>query len=141
MAFLAEPALAQLAYTLDMELCWRLGPKVETHPIVRVHAGSDNLACGDVPRFRADKSGWQFSFGWMADGLHGENAMQGRWLDVSLETPFVHWYIGYPTQLPDGRVVFQLGTNQICVLDPGARKVALLAKGRWPVVTIRGGRN
>jgi hypothetical protein len=91
---------------------------------------------GEVPRFRADKSGWQFDFGWMADGLHGRNAVEGQKLDVSLETPFLYWYIGYPTQLPSGQVVFQLGWNQICILDPNERKVALLAKGRWPVITM-----
>ena len=31
---------------------------------------------GDVPRFRADKSGWQFYFGWMAGRLHGENTIE-----------------------------------------------------------------
>ena len=94
---------------------------------------------GEVPRFRADKSGWQFYFGWMTDGLHGSNPTNSRRLDVSLETPFLQWYIGYPTQLPNGQVVFQPGRNQICILDPNERKVALLAKGRWPVITIEDG--
>jgi hypothetical protein len=93
---------------------------------------------GDVPRFRADKSGWQFYFGWMAGRLDGENAKEGRNLDVSLDTPFVWWRVFCPTQLPSGNVVFQLGRNQICILDPNQRKIALLAKGRSPVITIHG---
>jgi hypothetical protein len=36
-------------------------------------------------------------------------------------------------------VIFQLGQRQICVLDPNERTVALLAKGRWPIVTMRKG--
>jgi hypothetical protein len=72
-----------------------VGPDTNSRPRERSPSDqvvSANLACtvaeppsvgfwpgGDVPRFRADKSGWQFSFGWMADGLHGENAMEGRW--------------------------------------------------------------
>ena len=94
---------------------------------------------GDVPRFRADKSGWEFRFGWMAGGLYGVNTADGRTLDVSLETVFVRWPVGYPTQLPNGQVVFQLGRNQICLLDPDERKVALLAKGRGPVVAMKDG--
>jgi hypothetical protein len=91
---------------------------------------------GEVPRFRADKSGWQFYFGWMAGRLDGENTKEGRNLHVSLDTPFVWWRVYCPTQLPSGQVVFQLGTNQICILDPNARKIALLAKGRSPVITM-----
>ena len=91
---------------------------------------------GDVPRFRVDKSGWQFRFGWVAGGLYGENTKTGVRLDVSLETPFLQWRVGSPTQLPGGRVIFQLGEDQICILDPSDRTIALLAKGHWPVITI-----
>jgi hypothetical protein len=91
---------------------------------------------GDVPKFRNDQSGWSFYFGWMAGGLSGNNAKDGRRVYVSLETPFAVWPVRSPTQLPSGQVVFQLGKNQICVLDPNERKIALLAKGRWPVVTL-----
>ena len=95
------------------------------------------LPGGEVPRFRADKSGWQFHFGWMAGRLYGKNEKEDKTLGVSLETPFVQWPIYCPTQLPSGQVVFQLGTNQICILDPNEHKVALLAKGRWPVITMK----
>ena len=94
---------------------------------------------GEVPHFRSDRSGWQFQFGWMACSLDGKNTKDGRNVDVSMETPFLRWPVRYPTQLPSGQVVFQLGRNQICVLDPNERKIALLAKGRWPVVSIKHG--
>ncbi len=98
------------------------------------------LPGGDVARFRvADKSGWQFRFGWMAARLDGENVKEGKMLDVSLDTPFVRWPIFYPTQLPSGQVVFQLGENQICILDPNERTIALLVKGRCPVITMKDG--
>jgi hypothetical protein len=96
---------------------------------------------GDVPRFRADKSGWEFWWGWMAGRLAGSNTQDGQTADISLDTPFLTWPVYYPTQLPNGQVVFQLGGNQICILDPNERKIALLAKGRWPVITMRGGQN
>ena len=75
----------------------------------------------------------------MAGRLDGENAKKGRNLDVSLDTPFIRWPVYCPTQLPSGQVVFQLGGNQICILDPNERKIALLAKGRWPVITMKEG--
>jgi hypothetical protein len=72
----------------------------------------------------------------MAGHLEGENAKDGRTLHVSLDTPFLWWRVHFPTQLPSGQVVFQLGSHQICILDPNERKIALLAKGRSPVVTM-----
>jgi hypothetical protein len=39
-------------------------------------------------------------------------------------------------QLPGDLVLFQLGENQICVVDPNLKKVALLAHGRGPVAVI-----
>jgi hypothetical protein len=33
-------------------------------------------------------------------------------------------------------VVFQLGENQICVMDPNAKTIALLVHGRGPVAAI-----
>ena len=75
----------------------------------------------------------------MMGHLVGDNAKKGRKVDVSLDTPFVRWDIDYPTQLPSGQVVFQLGRDQICVLDPNQRKVALFARGRWPVITMGAG--
>jgi hypothetical protein len=91
---------------------------------------------GEVPRFRADRSGWEFHFGWMAGRLDGVHTKTGRKADVALETFFVRWPVWNPTQLPSGHVIFQLGQNQICVLDPNERSIALLAKGRWPVATV-----
>jgi hypothetical protein len=96
---------------------------------------------GDVPRFHADKSGWQFHFGWMAGRLDGENTMRGRRVHLSLDTPFVQWPVCNPTQLPTGHVIFQLGRDQICILDPDENQVALLAKGRWPLITLKGSVN
>ena len=52
---------------------------------------------------------------------------------LSLETPFVQWFVRAPVQLPGDLAVFQLGPHQICVVDPNERKVALLVKGRGPV--------
>ena len=120
----------------------------DPNPSVRVVSAS--LACavaeptlaglrpgGEVPRFAGDKSGWEFYFGWMAGHLNGENSAEGKHVEVLLDTPFVRWPVCHPTQLPSGQVIFQLGRNQICIIDPEERKIALLAKGHSPVVTMR----
>lgn len=41
------------------------------------------------------------------------------------------------TPLPNDYVVFQLGDNQICILEPGTKRIALLTKGRGPAVVIK----
>ncbi len=122
-----EPSPAEIVVLADVS-----GTAADP-PCVRIRRG------GEVPRFRADKSGWQFHFGWMAGRLDGENMMNGQNIHLSLETPFVRWPVYCPTQLPSGHVIFQLGRHQICILDPDDRKVALLAKGRWPVVALKDG--
>jgi hypothetical protein len=73
----------------------------------------------------------------MAGRLDGANAKSDRKLGVAFETPFLRWSVRHPTQLPSGHVVFQLDGEQICILDPNERKIALLAKGRSPVVNMR----
>ena len=99
----------------------------------------DSFNIGDVPRLgTAGKSGWRFWSGfWAFEGLNGENAKDGRRLHLSLETPFLEWYIRNATQLPGDQVVFQLGRDQICILDPDAKKIALVARGWGPIVAIR----
>ena len=96
---------------------------------------------GEVPQLGAAvNSPWKFRAGfWQAEGLRGENAGDHRQLRLAVETPFVSWGVRNATQLPNDQVVFQLGRNQICILDPNEKKVALLARGRGPVVAIKEG--
>jgi hypothetical protein len=95
---------------------------------------------GEVSRLgTAGESGWKFRAGfWAFEGLSGENAKDGRRLHLSLETPFLEWYVRNATQLPGDQVVFQLGRDQICILDPVAKKIALVARGWGPIVALRG---
>ncbi|MGV3774342.1 MAG: hypothetical protein ACO1QB_15685 [Verrucomicrobiales bacterium] len=55
----------------------------------------------------------------------------------SLETPFIHWKARNATQVDRHQVIFQLGKNQICLLDSEQKKIALIARGRGPVVFKR----
>ena len=91
---------------------------------------------GDIPRIGdANRAGWKFSYDML--GLRGENIKDGRMLRFHyFSAPFVLWGIWHPTQLPNGQVIFQLGNQQICLLDPDSRKIAVIAKGYCPVLTI-----
>ena len=85
----------------------------------------------------AEKSHWSFSEGfWAVEGLHGTNDLTGDSIYFAYETLFGQWVVRSATQLPDDKVIFQLGDNQICVADPNAKEVALLLRGRGPVVAM-----
>jgi hypothetical protein len=52
----------------------------------------------------------------------------------ALETPFAMWPVRHATQISDDMVIFQLGNDQICLLRPYSRQIALIARGHSPVV-------
>ena len=93
---------------------------------------------GSALRLDTTKSNkWKFySAFWAAGGLHGRNSENGKWLRCAWETPFANWIVRNVIQLPDERVIFQLGYDQICLLDPDTRRVALIARGRGPAVLL-----
>jgi hypothetical protein len=93
---------------------------------------------GPVPRLgAAAKSDWNFETDfWPIEGFFGENKAKGARIHFSFETPFGAWAARNATQLPGDKVVFQLGENQICVMDPNAKTIALLVHGRGPVAAI-----
>ena len=73
---------------------------------------------------------WECRLGfWAAQGLMCQNKKTRRVVRFALETPFAMWYARDATQLPDGKVVFRLGMDQICVADPDKNRIALLARG------------
>lgn len=85
----------------------------------------------------AKTNNWEFRSGfWAAEGLRGNNSETGERLRVAWETPFADWVVRNAIQLPDERIIFQLGYDQICLLDPETRRVALLARGRGPAVLL-----
>ncbi len=93
---------------------------------------------GDVPRLGDTQTNrWEFYSGfWAVEGLRGSNRQKGTSVGFSVETPFLAWTVRNATQLPTDQVIFQLGDNQICIFDPESKKVALLARGRGPVVVL-----
>ena len=73
---------------------------------------------------------WKCELGfWAAEGLKCRNTKTRRLVRFAFETPFAMWSAREATQLPDGKVVFRLGRDQICVADPDKNRIALLARG------------
>jgi hypothetical protein len=111
--------------------CWR-----DTNDMNRIEGSWFNF--GNAPKLgAAEKSDWTFGTGfWPIEGFWGTNQKTGERVHFSLETPFVAWIARNATHLPGDYVVFQLGDNQICLLEASTKKIALLAKGQGPVVII-----
>jgi len=85
----------------------------------------------------ADQPQWEVNAGaWAAEGLHATQAATHRDVHVALETPFLAWYSRCPSVLPNDLVVYQLD-DQIVLLDLNTRRIALLARGRSPLVVLR----
>jgi len=94
---------------------------------------------GEAPKLgAATNSDWTFQTGfWSVEGLRGRNAKTGVFMHFSLETPFVAWIARSATQLPDDYVIFQLGEDQICLLQATTKKITLLNRGYGPVVILK----
>jgi hypothetical protein len=93
---------------------------------------------GEAPQLgTADKSDWNFHSGfWGIDGLRGHNKRTGETIYFALATPFLIWNIRDAAQLPGDYVVFQMGYDQICLLETNTKKIALLTKGQGPTVVL-----
>lgn len=93
---------------------------------------------GNAPKVGlAGKSDWNFRTGfWPIEGLRGDNNKTKDRFRFSLETPFLAWNVRNATHLPGDYVIFQLGDDQICLLELATKKIALLANGQGPVVVF-----
>lgn len=95
---------------------------------------------GSGPALRLGAAAWSpWDFGisyWTSEGLSAVNDSTKETAHFSLQTPILTWAPSHSTHLPGDVVLFQLNSNQICVFDPRAHAVALLAHGRGPVAVI-----
>ncbi len=83
-------------------------------------------------------TGWKAHVGfWAAEGVRCHDERTGRNFRLALEAPFLMWPVRHVTQIPDGKLVFQLGGSRICIADPEKNQVASLARGRCPVVEMK----
>lgn len=87
-----------------------------------------------VPKL-TENTNWEYrTVVWAAGGIMGNNKKEKLNFQFALETPFTVWRVSNATQLEEDSVVFQLGENQVCILQPQEKRIALIAKGREPVV-------
>lgn len=87
-----------------------------------------------VPKLTSSTE-WDYRTGfWAAQGISGWNKKQNLHFRFALETPLIAWLPGNATHIDGDFVVFELSGDQICLLQPQARKIALIARGRSPVV-------
>jgi hypothetical protein len=73
---------------------------------------------------------------WAIEGLRGKNKKSGKFIWLTLETPFLMWSITKATILPEDQVVCQVGENQIVLIDLNTSHIGLITFGKGPVVVI-----
>jgi hypothetical protein len=82
----------------------------------------------------AADSAWRFRWShWHDTGLWGRNERTGEELRVAFGTPLLGWPVWRAIHLPGDLVLFQLGRDQLCLLDVASRRVSLIARGHGPV--------
>ncbi|MDG2618129.1 hypothetical protein P7L53_17955 [Thermoleptolyngbya sichuanensis XZ-Cy5] len=114
----------------------------ETEPVAIDRAAFDALSpepqsrFGPVPKLAAHTDWDYYTHVFSAGGLLGINRATQARQHFALETPFAVWAISHATHLPDDWLVFQLDRDQICLLHPASQRIALIARGKDPVVTL-----
>jgi hypothetical protein len=87
-----------------------------------------------IPKLTS-RTDWEYRTGfWAVEGIYGENKKQNLHFRFALETPLISWFPKNATHIDGDFVVFELNNNQICLLQPQERKIALISRGRSPVV-------
>ena len=98
--------------------------------------GGTHFNFGEVPSLAANSS-CEFRTGfWAAEGIKGKNKYRKDSVQYALDTPFVSWGVRNATQLDGDIIVFQLGKDQICMMHPETGRIALIARGKGPIVAL-----
>lgn len=81
---------------------------------------------------------WEIWTGfWPAEGMRFKNNQTGERTRFAWETLFSQWNARNAILLPDNQVIFQLGEDQICVVELPTKKIALLARGRGLAAVLK----
>ncbi|MFQ3628635.1 MAG: hypothetical protein SNJ81_13780 [Cyanobacteriota bacterium] len=114
----------------------------EPEPVALDRAAFDALisespqSFGPVPKLTTASDWDYYTSIFSGGGIVGHNRVAQARQHFALETPFAAWSISHATHLPDDWLVFQLGRDQICLMHPASRRIALVARGKTPVVTL-----
>jgi hypothetical protein len=89
---------------------------------------------GEVPSLAA-KSDWVFFTDfWPAWGISAFIKDTKEQRTYAVELPFAFWTVRNAVHLEGDLIVFQLGADQICLMDFQSKKIALIARGKGPMV-------
>jgi len=81
-------------------------------------------------------SDWEFKTGfWAIEGITVTNVKTNERFRFAQESPIASWFVTYAIQLEDDIAIFQLGEDQICILEVETRKIAIVTRGTSPIVT------
>lgn len=112
------PASASIGDAVDVEHCARMG-----------FGRAVDLQPSSAPLWKV-RTGF-----WSAEGLKATNEVTSQSYQIALETPFLAWSSRNASVLPGSMVIYQLG-KQVVLLDLAERRMALLARGRGPLVVL-----
>jgi len=99
------------------------------HGIIHLFVGNTFI---NSPKIRNGNT--LLAFGQAEGAISGINPSENLRFRFSLETPFALWRVSHATHISGDFAVFQLGTDQICILQPQEKKIALITRGTSPVV-------
>jgi hypothetical protein len=100
----------------------------------RVPAWYGDIDARRFPGLTESVKAWVGEWAGRTTYLWDEGPPRRELLELAHENALESWRIAYVTVLPDTRLVFQLGRDQICVADPDQKTLALIARGRGPIV-------
>lgn len=120
------------AFRLDLS---GANPKTMDREEFRALIAKRERSFGPVPKLTATTA-WDFrTHPFAGAGISGINRTTQVSKHFALETFFAIWAIKDATHLSGDLLVFQLGQDQICLLHPETQRIALITRGKYPVVT------
>ena len=108
---------------------------IVTNPADAVWMTQQYWGWGSAPQIgSATNSTWHFSWGhWPTVGLYGNDSKTGQRIQLAFGNPIIRWPMWRAIHLPEDMVLFQLGWDQLCLLDVERKRVSLWDRGHGPV--------
>jgi hypothetical protein len=121
---------APLAFYHDGKALWSEADNEERGTNMSMQCASRVGSAKDSPLYVSPELG-------DSHGLLGQREDGSFAFRLAMDMPIAQWSACNVTHLPGDYIVFQLGEDQICIVEPKTRNVALLARGRGPVAVVR----
>jgi hypothetical protein len=98
---------------------------------------------GTVPKVDCDSEREYWVGFWPGEGIEGGNnnyrykESYSRFFRFIIDSPVAQWNVRNAAHISGDYAVFQLGKDQICILQPQEKKIALITRGFGPVVAVK----